>query len=119
MGIFSKKRLPRSEAAMVVASDLGPISLQLNNHRLTFDDCEWTPEFDTQEVTTGEEGCLGQEVAQLRKDKRRMKKDLDKFAMQAQEMKELKERWNLLDFKYQLLLDMWTMRTLDNKQDED
>jgi hypothetical protein len=26
--------------------------------------------------------------------------------MQAQEMKELKERWNLLDFKYQLLLDM-------------
>jgi hypothetical protein len=28
-------------------------------------------EFDTQEVT-GEEGCLGQEVAQLRKDKRRM-----------------------------------------------
>ncbi len=34
------------------------------------------------------------------------KKDLDKFAMQAQEMKELKERWNLLDFKYQFLLDM-------------
>jgi len=29
-------------------------------------------EFDAQEVTTGEEGCLGQEVAQLRKDKRRM-----------------------------------------------
>jgi hypothetical protein len=28
-------------------------------------------EFDTQEVM-GEEGCLGQEVAQLRKDKRRM-----------------------------------------------
>jgi hypothetical protein len=42
-GFCSKKRLPRSEAAMVVASDLGPISLQLDNHKLTFDDCEWTP----------------------------------------------------------------------------
>jgi hypothetical protein len=42
-GCCSKKRLPRSEAAMVVASDLGPICLQLDNHRLTFDDCEWTP----------------------------------------------------------------------------
>ena len=34
------------------------------------------------------------------------KKELDKFVCQAQEMKDLKERWNLLDFKYQLLLDM-------------
>jgi hypothetical protein len=33
--------------------------------------CKICVEFDTQEVT-GEEGCLGQEVAQLRKDKRRM-----------------------------------------------
>jgi hypothetical protein len=34
------------------------------------------------------------------------RKDMEKFMCQAQEMKDLKERWNLLDFKYQLLLDM-------------
>lgn len=34
------------------------------------------------------------------------KKELERFIAQAKEMKELKERWNLLDFKYQLLLDM-------------
>lgn len=34
------------------------------------------------------------------------RKELDRFMEQAKEMKELKERWNLLDFKYQLLLDM-------------
>jgi hypothetical protein len=33
--------------------------------------CKIGVEFDTQEVTS-EEGCLGQEVAQLRKDKRKM-----------------------------------------------
>jgi hypothetical protein len=34
--------------------------------------CKICAEFDTQEVTGEEEGCLGQEVAQLRKDKRKM-----------------------------------------------
>lgn len=30
------------------------------------------------------------------------------------EGRSLREKWNLTDFKYQLLVDMWTMRVLDN-----
>lgn len=38
-----KKQLPRSEAAMAEATDLGPITLQLDGHHLTFEDCVWLP----------------------------------------------------------------------------
>ncbi|KAG0560985.1 hypothetical protein M758_9G029600 [Ceratodon purpureus] len=118
MGIFRQKNtLPRSEAAMLAASDLGPIHVHLDNYRLTFEDCMWTPEYDAPEVPEGA-GSIEQEICKLRKEKRRMKKELERFMAQAKEMKELKERWNLLDFKYQLLLDMWTMRALDQKKEE-
>lgn len=44
MGIFRQKQaLPRSETAMLAAADLGPIHLNLDNYRLTFEDCSWTP----------------------------------------------------------------------------
>lgn len=42
-GYRKKHTLPRSEAAMVAAADLGPITLRLDNYSLTFEDCQWTP----------------------------------------------------------------------------
>ncbi|XP_073389505.1 uncharacterized protein [Physcomitrium patens] len=101
---------------MLAAADLGPIHLNLDNYRLTFEDCSWTPEYDAPEMPEGV-GSVEEEICKLRREKRRMKKDLDKFMAQAKEMKDLKEKWNLLDFKYQLLLDMWTMRALDEKEE--
>jgi len=32
---------------------------------------------------------------------------------------EMQERWNMLSFKHQVLVDMWTMRVLDNDDGED
>ncbi|KAL2622469.1 hypothetical protein R1flu_002674 [Riccia fluitans] len=116
MGIFRKKRLPKSEAAMAEAADLGPIHMQLDGHRLTFGGGEWQPEYE--ELPEGK-GAVEAELLELRREKRKMKKDLEKYQAQKEEMKELKERWNLLDFKYQLLLDMWTMRELDIKRSQE
>ncbi|KAH9532024.1 hypothetical protein CY35_19G067200 [Sphagnum magellanicum] len=116
MGLFSgKKQLPRSEAAMAEATDLGPITLQLDGHHLTFEDCVWLPDYDAEIPARGD--AMEQELVQLRRERRVMKKELDRYSAQTQEMKNLKERWNLLDFKYQLLLDMWTMKSLDSKRD--
>lgn len=38
-----KNTLPRSEAALQAAADLGPIHVNLGSYRLTFEDCFWTP----------------------------------------------------------------------------
>ncbi|CAK9215092.1 unnamed protein product [Sphagnum jensenii] len=111
-----KKQLPRSEAAMAEATDLGPITLQLDGHHLTFEDCVWLPDYDAEIPARGD--AMEQELVQLRRERRVMKKELDRYSAQTQEMKNLKERWNLLDFKYQLLLDMWTMKSLDSKRDK-
>ncbi|KAL2623384.1 hypothetical protein R1flu_003589 [Riccia fluitans] len=69
MGIFRKKRLPRSEAAMAEAADLGPIHLQLDGHRLTFQSGEWQPEYE--ELPEGE-GAVEAELLELRREKRKM-----------------------------------------------
>ncbi|KAL3691521.1 hypothetical protein R1sor_005172 [Riccia sorocarpa] len=69
MGIFRKKRLPRSEAAMAEAADLGPIQLQLDGHHLTFDGGEWHPEYE--QLPEGE-GAVEAELLELRREKQKM-----------------------------------------------
>ncbi|KAL3693343.1 hypothetical protein R1sor_006994 [Riccia sorocarpa] len=64
-----KKRLPRSEAAMAEAADLGPIQLQIDGHRLTFDGSEWHPEYE--QLLEGEE-VVEAELLELRREKRKM-----------------------------------------------
>uniref|UniRef100_A0A7I4BMP3 Uncharacterized protein n=1 Tax=Physcomitrium patens TaxID=3218 RepID=A0A7I4BMP3_PHYPA len=72
MGIFRQKQaLPRSETAMLAAADLGPIHLNLDNYRLTFEDCSWTPEYDAPEMPEGV-GSVEEEICKLRREKRRM-----------------------------------------------
>ncbi|EFJ21449.1 hypothetical protein SELMODRAFT_417494 [Selaginella moellendorffii] len=105
---------------MAEASDLSPISLTLNDYRVTLDNGQWTSDYpdDGRTDHAPPSGAMEKEVIRLRNDKRRLMRDLEKFKRQAREMDELKERWSNLDFKYQLLMDMWTLKQLDTEKQE-
>ncbi|KAH7427386.1 hypothetical protein KP509_10G041800 [Ceratopteris richardii] len=118
MGIFSfgkKKALPLSEQALAEISDLGRVLLTLDSNRLVYENGHWTADF-VEGPISAPDGSLEKEVIELRREKRKLKKELEKYMSQVQEMRDLKEKWNLLDFKYQLLVDMWSMRVLDNER---
>ncbi|KAJ7295113.1 hypothetical protein O6H91_12G045100 [Diphasiastrum complanatum] len=97
-----RKRLRRSEQTMQELENLGPIVLNLNNQKLTFDNGQWIADPALQMT----EGGSQTEVKDLRREKRKLRKEVEKYMRKAEEMKTLKEKMNLLDFKYQLLLEM-------------
>lgn len=43
---------------------------------------------------------------ELRVQVKKQAAELETYAAQAERLREARERWNLLDFKYQLLMDM-------------
>ncbi|GAQ85608.1 hypothetical protein KFL_002440150 [Klebsormidium nitens] len=115
MGIFSKKPKPRSEAAKAEAAALGPVVLELEGNRLTFEDGAWRSDYYGP-IPKSAEG-IERELLELRVQVKKQAAELETYAAQAERLREARERWNLLDFKYQLLMDMWTMRVLDNDRD--
>jgi hypothetical protein len=55
---------------------------------------------------------IERELMELRVQVKKQAAELETYAAQAERLREARERWNLLDFKYQLLMDMVRMPTL-------
>eukprot|EP00898_Chlorokybus_atmophyticus_P008685 jgi/Chlat1/8818/Chrsp90S08121 len=117
MSLTCRRRLPRSEAAAAAAAECGPIRMELEKGTtIVFEKGQWRCE-GMQGLPNTKEG-VEQELMELRNNNRKQLKELDRLKAKLGERKELQERWNLLDFKYQLLIDMWTMRVLDNEKEQ-
>jgi hypothetical protein len=55
---------------------------------------------------------IERELMELRVQVKKQAAELETYAAQAERLREARERWNLLDFKYQLLMDMVSLPTV-------
>ncbi|EFJ16141.1 hypothetical protein SELMODRAFT_422193 [Selaginella moellendorffii] len=80
---------------------LEPITINLNSQQFQCNSHgHWCP------VSEPAAGKMHEEVLRLRKEKVSLEREIIKYARQEQEMKNLKEKLNLMDLKYKVLVEM-------------
>ncbi|EFJ28059.1 hypothetical protein SELMODRAFT_411549 [Selaginella moellendorffii] len=104
IGLFRnwRQRGVRSEQNLAEIENLGPITLTLDNQPFTCQDGSWSAGPGIPRTAMG----IHREIDVLRRERKHLKREVAKYARKTEELKGMKDKINMLDFKYQLLLDM-------------
>eukprot|EP00899_Mesostigma_viride_P023726 jgi/Mesvir1/4538/Mv20143-RA.1 len=107
---LTRKKFARSEAAAEAAAKCAPITLTLGNTNLNFENGTWTSDTAGLSIPEGADE-REKKIRELQHQLKLKEKELAQRKVQQEEM-------NMLDFKYQLLLDMYTMRAMEELGDK-